>query len=140
LPPVPEPDLGAVPRTDLRQDFGSRDLLEGVYELRSRVTDGVTSALASRGYLAITRRHLFLCLAGPGSDPDVPLLRAGVRTWTRRDGAFDARIAMGFFNDDGGTLRLEPLGLAEVRRFDVASGRLRIWQDGRSYLEFERIE
>ena len=114
--------------------------LEGVYELRKRVAGGQSDVQSSRGYLAITNRHMFLCLAGTGTDPDQPLLRSGVRAWKPEDDLMRCELKLGFYTDSGGGIHLERQGTPERRRVELAGGRLRIFQDSSSYLEFERIE
>jgi hypothetical protein len=114
--------------------------LEGVYELRKRIAAGQTDVQSSRGYVAITNRHMFLCIAGAGTDPDQPLLRSGVRTWKPEDEFMRCELKLGYFTDSKGDIHVERPGLVEVRRVELAGGRLRIFQDSSSYLEFERIE
>ncbi len=121
-----------------------RDPLEGLYELRGRVVNGVQAPGRGRGYVSITHTHLLMVLAGAGSNADRPLLRAGVRKWKRSKKKGDKGVEMvaeiGFFTNVDGDIFLEKPGSKSVRRIDLARGRLRIWQDMRSYLEFERIE
>ena len=114
--------------------------LEGVYELKKRVAAGQDEAQPSRGYLAITNRHMFLCLVGPGTDPEQPLLRSGVRTWRPDAELMRCELKLGYFTDSKGGIHLERPGTPEARRVELARGRLRIFQDMKSYLEFERIE
>ena len=115
--------------------------LEGVYELRSRTVAGIAETQPGRGYVAITKRHMLLCFVVPGTDPDSPLLRGGVRTWKPdRDDLVRTEQKLGFFTDAGGAIKLDSPGTSEVKKIDVERGRLRIWQDDRSYMEFERIE
>lgn len=114
--------------------------LQGVYTLRARVLDGKTDILPSRGYLAITQRHLFLCLAAPGPEPDAPLVRAGVRSWKPLQDLVDATILMGWYNDKDGGLHIEKPGSDERRRIELMQGGVRVVQDERNWLEFERIE
>ena len=116
-----------------------RSPLEGVYELRTRTKNGVPETQKSRGYVAMTLRHLLLCLVAPGSDPEVPLVRAGVRSWKKQD-LVRTEIELGFFTDEDGAIHLEEHGKKEPRRIELLRGKLRIWQDARDYLEFERIE
>lgn len=113
---------------------------EGVYELRRRVVGGVVDTKASSGYLAITRRHLFVCLAADGADPDLPLLRAGVRTWTAQDRILQTTVRLGWYTDADGHVRLEQPGTEEKRRLELLRGLVRLHQDEHSYLEFERVE
>lgn len=117
-----------------------RDPLEGVYRLRTRVVAGAPDPKRHKGYVAITGRHMLLVLAGAGSDPEHPLLRAGVRTWRKKKTGVETVIEVGFFTDEDGAVHVEEPGSHHVRRIDVIRGMLRIWQDERSYLEFERLE
>jgi hypothetical protein len=115
--------------------------LEGVYELRSRTIDGKTELYRARGYVAITKRHMLVCFVAPGPDPDLPLLRAGVRSWQPdKDALVRTEFKLGFYTDEKGRVHVEPPGNVEIKRIDVERGRLRIWQDDKSHLEFERIE
>ena len=114
--------------------------LEGVFELRKRITQGQTEVQTSRGYLAITNRHMFLCLVGTGTDPEQPLLRSGVRAWRPEDENMRCELKLGYFTDSNGRIHLERPGTAEVRQVELAGGRLRVFQDRRRYLEFERLE
>lgn len=115
--------------------------LEGVYELRSRTVAGVTTPNRSRGYVAITRRHMLLCLVAEGPDPGQPLLRAGVRGWEAgKDEQIATEVRFGFFTDESGTIHVDQVGQREIKKLELSRGRLRIWQDPRSYLDFERIE
>lgn len=115
--------------------------LEGVYELRTRTVDGVAEMYRARGYVAITKRHMLVCLVAPGPDADLPLLRAGVRSWQAdKDDLVRTEFKLGFYTDEKGRVHVEPPGNAEIKRIAVERGRLRIWQDDRSHLEFERIE
>jgi hypothetical protein len=83
---------------------------------------------------------MFLCLAGPGPDPEQPLLRSGVRTWKPEDDFVRCELKLGYYTDSRGDIHVERPGVVEVRRVELAGGRLRIFQDSSSYLEFERIE
>jgi len=137
--PVPSstPAAGkAVPGTPVRHP------LEGVYELRRRRVDGRIDERPGRGHVAITQRHLFFCFAAPGPDPDRPLLRSGVRTWSQKAAAdpVDAVVQLGWFTDAEGGVHLEVPGTAEPRRMVLERGLLRIVQDARNDLEFERVE
>ena len=117
-----------------------RDPIEGVYRLKRRMLRGAPDPNTSRGYVAITRRHLLLCFAGAGSDPDYPLLRAGVQEWKRRETGYQTTVQLGFYSDADGELHVEKKGELRNRRIDVVRGLLRIWQDESSFLEFERVE
>lgn len=114
--------------------------LEGVYALRARMLDGKADRQPSRGFVAITQRHLLLCFASPGPTPDAPLLRAGVRTWKPADAFVDGIVELGWYTDVNGKVVTERAGAAERRRIDVIPGGIRIWQDNRSWLDFERVE
>jgi hypothetical protein len=115
--------------------------IEGVYLLRSRTIEGVVTIQRSRGYVAVTKRHMLICLVAEGPDPKMPLLRSGVRTWQPdRDNMFRTEVKLGFYSDVQGGMHIDVPGNAEVKRIDVERGLLRIWQDDRSNLEFERIE
>ncbi|MFN6193741.1 MAG: hypothetical protein ACK5BN_07965 [Planctomycetota bacterium] len=114
--------------------------LEGVYALRARMLDGKAERQQSRGFVAITQRHLFLCFASPGPTPQMPLLRAGVRTWKAADTFVDGVVELGWYTDLDGKVVAERAGANERRRVDVIPGGIRIWQDNRNWLDFERIE
>lgn len=135
-----EPKPAAADEAKAPVGMPPRHALEGVYELRNRMVGGQLDPRPSRGYLAFTQRHMFLCLVGPGPDPDEPLLRAGVRTWTPRDELVQTTVKLGYFTDESGTIHVEKAGTEETRRVRVERGRIRVHQDDRSYLEFERIE
>lgn len=117
-----------------------RHALEGVYRLVARVVDDKKDGGGSRGYLAITQRHLFLCLAAAGPDRDIPLVRAGVRTWKVKDDLVGATIQLGWFNDKDGHIVVEPPGTEERRQIQLIQGGLRVTQDDHNWLEFERVE
>lgn len=141
-PVKPAPEPAATPAAPAPQkDVPRRHPFEGVYRLHARTRNGVPELQTrARGYVAITARHLLLCLAAPGSDPAVPLVRAGVRTWKPQDEQVATVVEMGFYTDDDGAIHLEEHGKPELRRLELLRGRLRIWQDQREWLEFERIE
>ena len=116
------------------------DPLEGLYVLRRRMVDGVPDPMRHKGYVSITRRHMLLVLAGAGTDPAYPLLRAGVRTWRKQKNGVETVIRLGFFTDNEGEVHVEEPGAHSVRRIDIVRGKLLIWQDEQNHLEFERIE
>jgi hypothetical protein len=137
--PVPAPATAVAAQPG--KEPAAANALEGVYELRSRVTDGTIESQRSRGYLAITKRHMMICVVAPGTDPNLPLLRAGVRSWkSERDDLVRTDIRLGFYTDSEGAVHIDPLGESEVKRIQRERGRIRVWQDDRSYLEFERVE
>ncbi len=139
--PVPRPRGPEPVPARVEPQNAPRQIYEGVYELRRRVVSGEEVVdRTGKGYVAVTRRHMFLCLAAPGRDPDVPLLRAGVRSWQQKDTMMQTDVKLGFYTDEGGDVHLEKAGERAVRRVEVARGLLRIHQDDRSYLEFERVE
>lgn len=152
--PVPTPPASGAPaapaqtnpattETDTRKVVPGRPLrhpLEGVYVLRRRVIDSRPEANPGKGYLAITNRHLFLTVAAPGPDREQPLVRSSVRTWAPQRAGTATTIELGFFNDRDGELHLEPPGTVEVRRIELIQGGVRVNQDERSWLEFERVE
>jgi len=137
-PPAPAPASTAQAPAETKVPAPSP--LEGVYALRTRTKNGVPEVQRSRGYVAITRRHLLICLVAPGADPELPLVRAGVRTWKKQEELVHTEIELGFYTDAGGAIHLEEHGKKEPRRIELVRGLLRIWQDARDYLEFERIE
>lgn len=140
LPTVEEPFVSPVPRLDLLQRFTPRDPLEGFYELRDYVVDGHPHGAKTRGWLAIGRHMLLLQMLGEGAKPGVPLLRADVRHWQRQGEQMRTTVLAGHFNAYDGELKLLQGGSVETRRFEATMGRLRIWQDEGSYMEFVRIE
>jgi hypothetical protein len=113
---------------------------EGVYALRRRFLRAVADPRPATGYLAITGRHLFLCVAEPGPDPQKPLLRAGVRSWTLEKDRTKLKVLNGWLTDGEGAIVVERPGLEELRAIELIQGGLRIKQDETSWLEFERIE
>jgi hypothetical protein len=141
--PAGAPRAPAGSATAPDRDVATRPLrqpLEGVYQLRARFVGGKKVTQPSTGWLAITSRHLFLCLSAPGSDPDAPLLRAGVRTWAADGEMVRTTVALGWFTDQDGEVHVERPGTDERRRIDVIQGGVRIAQDPRNFLEFERVE
>jgi hypothetical protein len=113
---------------------------EGVYELRRRVAAGIENLKPGSGFLAITHRHLFVSFAAPGNDPDLPLLRSSTRTWTAKDDVLQMTVQLGWYTEADGTVRVEQPGTVEKRRLEVLRGLVRLCQDDRNYLEFERVE
>jgi hypothetical protein len=135
--PAPAPEQAPA---DAPKGMPAPSPLEGVFELRVRTRDGTPEAKPGRGYLVITKRHLTMCLIAPGSDADHPLVRAGVRSWKKQVELVNTEIKIGFYGDLNGDIHVEEQGKLEPRRIELARGRLRVWQDERDYLEFERIE
>lgn len=114
--------------------------LEGVYQLRSRITAGVLNANPSRGYLAITNRHMLLSLASAGQDEAFPLLHSSVREWRKVGADVRTTVKLDYYTNNDGEVFLTPDGKQEVRRIQLIRGGVRVHQDGNSWLEFERIE
>jgi hypothetical protein len=142
LPPVPEPFVSPVPRLDLPMRFTPRDPLEGFWELRARSIGGKL-APAGRGLLSIGRSHLVVQFHAPGTDPELPLLRAGAYSWqhTGERQVLMLTVLASHFNDAGGKVHIEPVGSVEIRRFELLADGLRVYQaDGGSFLEFVRAE
>lgn len=143
--PPPRPPQGPPPAKETQEPKGlpERDPLEGVYVLTGRTVAGHPDPNPSRGYLAVTHGHVFLMFAGAGPDADSPLLRAGVRKWTRKadkQSPVDGVVQLGFFTDGDGEIHVEQPGARESRRMDLVRGGLRVWQDDQSFLDFERVE
>ncbi len=113
---------------------------EGVYELRRRVAAGAVDPQPGSGWLAITSRHLFVSLAAPGPDPDLPLLRSGVRTWTAQGDTLQTVVRLGWYTDGDGQVHVEKAGTLETRRLERLRGLVRLHQSENTYLEFERVE
>lgn len=114
--------------------------LEGVYELRRRVVANQEEVRPSRGYLAITRRHMFLCVIGPGVDDSMALPRSSVRGWRQVDDQLETEVKVGWYTDASGGLHVEKAGDKEVRRIATERGAVTIYQDDYSFLEFVRVE
>ena len=114
--------------------------LEGVFKLTGRVINGARDRKPSKGYLAITGRHLFLNLASPGLREDRPLVHAGVREWREVEGGLRTTTRLDFFSDGSGDLHLVRDGKQELRRIVRVVGGLRVMQGQRTWLEFERVE
>lgn len=114
--------------------------LEGVYKLHARMLQGRADGRPTAGYLAITQRHLFVCLAANGVDPEKPLLRAGVRTWQANNDMFDGAVQLGWYTDAAGRIVVEKPNSPERRRIEAIPGGVRVWQDAGNWLDFERIE
>lgn len=113
---------------------------EGVYRLTSRVVDGRTDPTPHHGFLAITTKHLFLTLAARGVHTEYPLTHSSVRQWREEQGSMRTVIDIDVWTDGGGNIHLEPAGTEERRRFELVRGGIRVLQDDRTWLEFERIE
>ena len=117
-----------------------RDVIEGVYRLRYRVTDGLPDQTKSCGYMAITSRYLFLSLASQGRSPALPLLHSGVREWRKVGNEIHMTAKLDYATDDAGGIHQTPDGRQEVRRIEIIRGGLRVMQGMHSWLEFERVE
>ncbi|MFK7739378.1 MAG: hypothetical protein AB8H80_03570 [Planctomycetota bacterium] len=113
---------------------------EGVYELRRRVLNGIDDKKRSRGFLAITKRHLILTLAQGGVDEDHPLVHSGIREWQQVGETVRTTVKLDYFSDGAGKIHLQPGGKQEVRKLELIRGGLRVRQGARTWLEFERIE
>ncbi len=125
-----------------RQIIGKpkRDVIEGVYRLRHRVTDGIPDQAKSCGYMAITSRYLFLSLASQGRSPALPLLHSGVREWRKVGNEIHMTAKLDYATDGAGGIHQTPDGRQEVRRIEIIRGGLRVMQGMHSWLEFERVE
>ncbi|MGK0204327.1 MAG: hypothetical protein ACI89X_000472 [Planctomycetota bacterium] len=117
-----------------------RSPLEGVYRLRKRVTAGVPDAKPSKGYLAITGRHMFLSLASKGLDETAPLLHSGVREWIKVGADVRTTAKLDYYTDGAGVIHQTPEGKQEMRRIEIVLGGVRVIQGPHSWLEFERVE
>ena len=118
----------------------ARHPLEGVYRLTGRVIDGVADRKPSKGYLAITSRHLLLSLASTGPNRKHPLVHAGVREWRPAEQGMRTTARLEYYTDSGGDLHFVKDGDQEVRKIQKMMGGLRVLQGDRTWLEFERIE
>jgi hypothetical protein len=114
--------------------------LEGVYVLKRRMSAAGQDARASRGYLAITGRHLFLCIAAEGADATTPLVHAGVRTWQPQQDRVRTTVLIGCLTNSDGAIKAEKPGHEELRRIEPMKGGLRVMQPDNRWLEFERVE
>jgi hypothetical protein len=140
LPPVEEPWLAEVDRSDIRQRFTPDDPQAGIYELRSRGMGGLLLPDPGTGFLVIGRRHLLLCLQGPGPDPKVPLIRAGVRRFVRSGDDLRMTVVIGHYNVENGDMKLEIAGTEETRRMHIVGSLLRVEENKDNWLEFARVE
>lgn len=134
-PPVP-------PGFPIALDADARpaDPLVGAWSLRSRTIGGRLDPALSRGHVVFTSRLMFVYLAGPGPNPKIPLLRAGVRSWERSGQGIKTTALAGHFNDARGEVVVEPPGLVESRQIELKDDSLRIYQDQFNYLDFVRAE
>jgi hypothetical protein len=115
----------------------------GVYRLSARHSEGDKVLDPGSGHLVVTARHLVLAAAAPGPKVGSQLLRTSVRTWSQsreHKGRMVTRVVAGWLTDDEGNLVVEPAGTEELRTFELVRGGIRIAQDHRNWLEFERIE
>ena len=141
----PEPEAKSASNSatkSQRQIIGKpqRDVIEGVYRLRHRVTNGLPDQTKSCGYMAITSRYLFLSLASQGRSPALPLLHSGVREWRKVGNEIHMTAKLDYATDDAGGIHQTPDGRQEVRRVEIIRGGLRVMQGMHSWLEFERVE
>lgn len=113
---------------------------QGVFRLTARCSDGEVARTPGVGHLAITGRHLFLVAGAPSSTPNVLLLRSSVRSIRVKDDTLQTRIVAGWLVDDESHVVLEEEGKEELRRVLLVQGGLRIEEDRRNWLEFERVE
>jgi hypothetical protein len=142
-PTAPPDTKAATPEPGATKDVPGRPrrhAIEGVFEVRLRVLNGKTDPVPSRGYLVITNRHLFMSGSAPGPDPKLPLLRTTVRTWTQQADGVRTTMQLGWFTDKDGTTILEPTGTQETRRIELIQGGVRVMQDDRNWIEFDRVE
>lgn len=133
--PAPKPEAASADQPGRP----ARHPLEGVYELRSRVVDGVAQ-LESRGYLAITPRHMFLCVAAGGTDPDLPLLRAAVHEWKPDRELVRRVVRLSYYTDGGGGIHVDAPGAIELRMVRLVQGGVRVMLDEGNWLDFTRLE
>lgn len=140
--PAPAPAAPAEPDAAPKDAPGkpAKHALEGVYELRRRMSPAGQEARPSRGYLAITSRHLFLCLAAEGSDAKTPLVHTGVRSWQPQQDRVRTVVMLGWLTDKDGRVQLEKPGHEELRRIELMQGGVRVMQSDNRWLEFERVE
>lgn len=139
LPPVQEPFRTSVERRDLMQEFGRASPIEGFYRLRGASRTGQPPQRVE-GYLWIGRRHLMLQLSGDTGNPKLPALQAGVRGYRISGNTLTMSVLLGLRNDASGEIYLEAAGTSSERRFELSGPVLRIFEDERSHLEFERVE
>jgi hypothetical protein len=141
LPLVDEPFVSPVPRLDLPMRFQQRDPLEGFWELRMRAVAAQPAAVA-RGMLAVGRGVMMVHFEGAGTDPKLPLLRAGCYSWQRNPEPDSVRMTViaSHYNDVDGELHAEPKGTQQVRRFQILGDTLRVHQGSGNWLEFVRVE
>jgi hypothetical protein len=139
--PVAEPATEPVPKP-AKPPLGTpaRGPTEGVYALRRRISDGLVDAAACSGYMAITNRHLFLCVAEDSPASGRVLFRAGVRSWRPEKDRVRTTILNGWLTDADGGIVVERAGHEELRKIVLVKGGVQVKQDERNWLEFERIE
>jgi hypothetical protein len=113
---------------------------EGVFTWLRRLSGGHFDAAPCSGYLAITNRHLFLCLAEDAPVAGTMLLRAGVRSWRTEKDRVRTTTLCGWLTDADGGIVLERKGHEELRKIELGKGGVLVKQDDRNWLEFERIE
>lgn len=133
-PPAPAAEQSPVPGRPKRHAF------EGVYRLTGRVMNGIRDDKPSKGYLAITSRHLFLNLAAAGPEAEHPLVNAGVREWRPSAEGVRTTARLDWYSDSAGELHFVKDGKQEERVIRAVQGGLRVMQGQRTWLEFERVE
>jgi len=141
LLPIEEPYVEPVPRLDLPERFGTRDPLEGIWEVRLRSSGGHQQEITA-GHMVIGRRLLIVHFEAPGVSPQVPLLRACTYTWMRtgRGDTVQTTVLAGHFNVAAGDIHIEQPGTVELRRFELLDGGLRVHQGNGDWTEFSRVE
>jgi hypothetical protein len=133
-PPVTGAPAKAVPGKP------DKNALEGVYELKRRVGPAGPETRVSRGYLAITGRYMFMCIAAEGADGTTPLVHCGVRSWQTHQERVRTVALVGWLTDRDGAIKLERRGHEELRSIEPVRGGLRVMQPDNHWLEFERVE
>ena len=69
------------------------------------------------------------------------LLRSSSRTWVPTEGGYvQSTVLIGWATDDTGAILFEKVGQQEQRRIEAIRGGVRVTQDARNWIDFERIE
>jgi hypothetical protein len=141
LRPIEEPYVEPVQRGDLPERYGTRDPIEGVWQLRQRYVDG-QPADTGTGYLFLGRRHLAIHLQAPGLEPDIPMIQSAVHQWERADNSGKIRTTtlVGHFNETDGDILIERAGQVQLRTLEIRDGLLRIAQGAGTWMDFAKIE